>query len=113
MQAVAETRHYIKQAQKLLSMPERDAVITMIASDPTAGDIIQGTGGVRKIRFAKEGKGKSGGVRIIYYYYDASIPILLLDLFGKNEKANLSKAERNAMMEMVSRIKQKAKGMKS
>ena len=64
-----------------------------------------GTSGIRKIRFAKGGRGKSGGVRVIYYYYSAERPIYLLEIFGKNEKANLTKAERNALAKVAAEIK--------
>lgn len=60
-----------------------------------AGDIMQGTGGIRKLRWAAQGRGKSGGARVIYYYHNESIPLFLLTLFGKGEKANLAKSERN------------------
>ncbi|MGF1764744.1 type II toxin-antitoxin system RelE/ParE family toxin, partial [Aliivibrio kagoshimensis] len=53
---------------------------------------MQGTGGVRKLRWAKEGGGKSAGVRVVYYYNNEDVPLFMLSLFGKNEKANLSKS---------------------
>ncbi|MBY6239538.1 type II toxin-antitoxin system RelE/ParE family toxin [Vibrio harveyi] len=62
---------------------------------------MQGTGGVRKLRWAKEGGGKSGGVRVIYYYHSEDIPLFMLSLFGKNEKANLSKAECNVLNKLT------------
>ena len=62
---------------------------------------MQGTGGVRKLRWAKEGGGKSGGVRVIYYYHNEDIPLFMLSLFGKNEKANLSKAECNVLNKLT------------
>ena len=61
------------------------------------GDLIQGTGGVRKVRFAVKSRGKSGGVRIVYYYCNESMPVFLLTVFAKNEKADLTRAERNAL----------------
>lgn len=61
-------------------------------------------GGIRKVRFALRGRGKSGGVRVIYYYHGRNVPIFLLTLFAKNEKANLSKAERNALAAVARRI---------
>jgi len=63
---------------------------------------MQGTGGIRKLRWASGGKGKSGGVRVIYYYHNESIPLFLLTIFGKGEKANLSKAERNELSKFTS-----------
>jgi hypothetical protein len=52
--------------------------------------------------WARQGSGKSGGVRVIYYFYNETMPLFLLNMFGKNEKANLSKAERNKMAKLVS-----------
>ena len=64
---VIETTAFARRAEKLLSPDERDEVVTFLAENPEAGDEIPGTGGVRKVRFAAKGKGKSGGVRVIYY----------------------------------------------
>lgn len=62
-----------------------------------AGPVMQGTGGVRKLRWARKGKGKSGGVRVIYFdAYDRET-IWLITMFGKNEKVNLSQEERNTI----------------
>ena len=61
-----------------------------MASHPAAGELIQETGGIRKLRWAAKGKGKSGGVRIIYYHYNDTVPLFLLTVFGKGEKVNLT-----------------------
>ena len=63
---------------------------------------MQGTGGIRKLRWSAHGRGKSGGIRIIYYYHNESIPLFLLTVFGKGEKANLSKGERNELAKFTS-----------
>ena len=63
--------------------------------------LLAGTGGVRKLRWAREGRGKSGGVRVIYYFHSERLPLYLLTIFGKNEKANLTKAEANALSKLV------------
>jgi mRNA-degrading endonuclease RelE of RelBE toxin-antitoxin system len=110
MQTVAETVHYAQRAAKLLSRAERDAVISAVAADPTAGDLIQGTGGLRKLRFGKGGRGKSGGVRIVYYFYDEDAPIFLLDIYGKNQKSDLTGAERRALAGIVAVLKQSFRG---
>lgn len=101
LHTIVETRTFIVEAKARLTDEERQAVITLIAADPTCGVLIQGTGGVRKVRFALQGRGKSGGVRVIYFYYSASMPIFLLSVFAKNEKANLSQAERNELAKLV------------
>lgn len=56
---------------------------------------------MRKLRWARDGRGKSGGVRVIYYFHSGVMPLYLLTMFAKNERANLSKAERNALAELV------------
>lgn len=76
---------------------EINAIVAWIAANPLAGDIMQGTGGARKVRFPRPGKGKSGGYRTIHYYGGIDVPIFLLALVDKGERANLSKAERNML----------------
>ncbi|MGD9727432.1 MAG: type II toxin-antitoxin system RelE/ParE family toxin [Gammaproteobacteria bacterium] len=65
---------------------------------------MEGTGGIRKLRWARTGGGKSGGIRVIYYFHDESMPLYLLAAFGKNEKANLSKEERNLLAKAVKEL---------
>jgi hypothetical protein len=75
-----------------------------IAANPAVGDLIQGTGGARKLRWARKGQGKSGGFRVITFYHSEGIPVFLLDIYGKNEKSNLSDAEKNALSKILTRI---------
>jgi len=110
MQTVVEMNYYAARAAKLLTASERDAVINTVAVDPHQGDLIEGTGGVRKLRFAIGGRGKSGGIRVIYYYYNENTPVFLFSLFAKNEKDNLSKADCNVLAQTVAVIKKKLKG---
>ncbi len=63
--------------------------------------MIPDTGGVRKLRWAIKGKGKSGGARVIYYFHNESIPVFLLSVFAKNEKVNLTQAERAALKSLI------------
>ncbi len=101
MQTIAETPEYIRRAEKLLADTERRDVLNYLAAHPRSGDLMEGTGGVRKLRWSRGGRGKSGGVRVIYYFHNESMPLYLLTLFAKNERANLSKAERNELAELV------------
>ena len=101
MLTVAELPEYLRAASKLLSDADRRAVVDHLAAHPKAGDLIEGTGGVRKLRWARDGRGKSGGVRVIYYVHSDSMPLYLLTMFAKNERANLSKAERNELAGLV------------
>ena len=101
---IVELPEYIKRAEKILSEDERDDLLYYLSSNPKAGNLIQGTGGVRKLRWASKGKGKSGGSRVIYFFYNETIPIFLLTIFGKNDKVNLSKAERNELAKLVKEL---------
>ena len=102
---VAETPEYSRCAAKLLSTEERSEVVLYLAANPKAGDLMQGTGGIRKLRWARGGRGKSGGVRVIYYFHSGAMPLYLLTVFGKNERANLSQAERNELAGIVGILK--------
>lgn len=99
--SVAELPDYLRAAARLLADADRRAIVNHLAAHPTAGDLIEGTGGVRKLRWARDGRGKSGGVRVIYYFHSEAMPLYLLTMFAKNERANLSKAERNALVSLV------------
>ena len=98
---VVQIAQFAAQAKGRMSAAEVNDVTDLLAADPLCGDLIQGTGGVRKIRFAVRGKGKSGGVRVVYYYYNETRPLFLLTVFSKNEKDNLTMAERNSLAKLV------------
>ena len=105
MHAVIETSVFLRDAARAgLSEMERDEIITMIARDPTAGDVIPGTGGARKLRVAGRGKGKSGGYRIISYFAAEDVPVLLLVLIDKRERTDLTLSERNALRDRLGRF---------
>jgi len=91
----------MRSAEKLLNAIERQDVINYLALHPKAGEVMQGTGGVRKMRWGRGGQGKSGGVRVIYYFHNESMPLYLLTLFSKNERSNLSQAERIELSELT------------
>jgi hypothetical protein len=98
MHGVIETQTFLKDADEAgIAEEDRLAIVNLIAADPTQGDLMSGTGGVRKLRVAGRGKGKSGGYRIVTYYAAADVPVLLLAVIDKGERANLSKAERNEL----------------
>ncbi|MFZ5691536.1 MAG: type II toxin-antitoxin system RelE/ParE family toxin [Pseudomonadota bacterium] len=101
MQAVVETPAYLDDAERLLNRAEREAIVDMVSADPLCGVVVPGTGGVRKVRVGVEGRGKRGGARVIYLFGGDDVPVFLLALFAKNEKADLSAAERNALGKSV------------
>ncbi|CCV16316.1 Toxin higB-2 (fragment) [Mesorhizobium sp. STM 4661] len=84
-----------------MSDDERSDAVDMVAQDPHIGDMMTGTGGCRKFRVAGRGKGKSGGYRVVMVFGGENIPLFLLTVFGKGEKDNLTKAERNELAKLV------------
>lgn len=109
MITVIETGQFAGKARKIMTLAEKDDLIDTVARNPEAGDIISGTGGVRKLRIAREGQGKSGSYRVIYYYYNKNAPVFLFSVYGKNEKANLTAAEKNALYDVIQQIKKEMK----
>ena len=102
MQTIVELPEFIKRASGLLKDEEKASIINYLALHPQAGDIMQGTGGIRKLRWSAQSKGKSGGARVVYYYHNGGVPLFLLTVFGKGEKANISKSERNELRKLTS-----------
>jgi hypothetical protein len=103
--AVVEMPDFIASTRKMLDYDEREELVDFLAMDPTVGDVIAGTGGVRKLRWALPGRGKSGGARVIYYYHDEHMPLFLLDAYAKSEMANISHADRNNFKRLVGILK--------
>jgi hypothetical protein len=83
---------------------ELDDLVNFLARNPKAGVPVQGTGGIRKFRFAKTGGGKSGGYRVFSYYAGLEWPVFLWTIISKSQSENLSKAERNALAKMTAQI---------
>jgi len=104
MITIAETEPFQKKVARLLTEDEKTELIAYLSVQPHAGALIQGTGGVRKLRWARNDKGKSGGVRIIYFFHDDQMPLYLLALFGKNEKANISMEEKHILSKLVKEL---------
>jgi hypothetical protein len=104
--AVVETEVFLASAARLgMSETERTALIIYLAVNPKVGVVVPETGGIRKLRWALPGRGKSGGARVIYYYHNASIPLYALDIYAKNQKANLSAAEKKAARRTIAAIR--------
>ena len=82
---------------------------TELLSDPKVGAVMQGTGGVRKMRFAFEDRGKSGSVRVIYVDFEVYEKIFLITAYSKEEKDNLTKGERNEIRQMISILEEQLK----
>jgi mRNA-degrading endonuclease RelE of RelBE toxin-antitoxin system len=105
LQTVLEMPEFIRQSEACMDEESRKLFIDYIAAHPLKGNLIVGTGGVRKIRWTGDSyQGKRGWVRVIYYYYDESIPIFLLTVYGKNKKENLTQDEKNTVKSTISKI---------
>ena len=98
---VVETPFFVRKAETLLDEEERSELVVFLGMNPEAGDVVPETGGVRKVRWAAQGKGKRGGVRVIYYFHSEAFPLFLLTVYAKNQKENLTKAERNELRRLV------------
>ncbi|AVX05996.1 toxin HigB-2 (plasmid) [Maritalea myrionectae] len=109
MITVRETPTFIQQAEKLLTPEELDDLLFALSADPTAGDIIKDTGGVRKLRFQAKSKGKRGGSRVIYFYFDDNVPLTALFIYGKNQQDDLSPETKKMVKNMAEQIKKKAR----
>lgn len=98
LQTVVELATFIKRAKAIMSDEERGAIVDYLAANPEAG--VSLGGGLRKVRFSREGGGKSGGYRTLYVFGGRHMPLILLTVFAKNEKDNLSKSELAAAVQL-------------
>lgn len=99
--AVVEMPEFLDRAKAILTEAERTALVAHLGANPEAGQLVPGTGGVRKIRWGTPGQGKRGGARVIYYYYNESIPLFALDIYAKNQKTDLSAADKRSLKRLL------------
>jgi hypothetical protein len=92
---------FLAATKKLMDDVERSELVAYLAYNPTAGDVIQGTGGVRKVRWGLEGRGKRGGARVIYFFHDLDMPLYLFSAYAKNERENLDQSEIKAYQKLA------------
>lgn len=92
-----ESSIFEKTRQKYLSDEEYLLLQLELLVNPKVGDVIRDTGGLRKVRISAKGKGKRGGARVIYYYFDQHKRFYLLTLYAKNEITDLTKSEKNQL----------------
>jgi hypothetical protein len=103
---VAETHIFRRQAEKTWSDIELAALIDHLALNPEDGDVIPGTGGIRKMRWGKAGTGKRGGVRVIYFYHHAGMPLYLLLAYTKAQATTLTPDETRTLTALAAALKQ-------
>ncbi len=96
-----ETPTFTRLITALMSDEDYGAFQTGLAANPEAGDLIEGTGGLRKIRAALPGRGKRGGARIIYYYFVTASQIVLLLAYPKNDQDDLTADQKKALRNII------------
>jgi hypothetical protein len=102
--SVIELAGYRRRAGELLTPGEQDAVVDLVAYEPTCGNLIPGTGGLRKVRIGRGGSGKRGGARVVYFFHHPLMPIYLLALYAKNEKGDLSARDKKEFAEFTKEV---------
>ena len=98
---IVETSVFTRRVLKLLSDENYRALQQFLVADPEAGDLIRHSGGLRKIRWSIVGRGKRGGVRIIYYWAPARETILMLLMYGKNEQDDLTQEQLRILKRLI------------
>jgi hypothetical protein len=98
---IVELVSFQNNADRIFNDQEREDLSDFISANPVFGDVIPGTGGIRKLRWRARGNGKRGGARVIYYFRDLNMPVFLLAAYAKGEKMNLTTHERELMHRFV------------
>jgi hypothetical protein len=104
---------FLREAEGLWSDEELQEFTDFIARNPEAGTVVPGMQGVRKVRWAREGVGKRGGVRVIYYFHNDTLPIFLMDIYAKSAREDLDADGKRAALKFVAAIKARLKERKS
>ena len=98
---IVETSLFTRRVRSLLDDDEYQLLQLALVQNPHAGTVIQGTGGLRKLRWSGLGRGKRGGVRIIYYWFASRDRLLMLMIFAKNEQVDLTSDQRKSLRSIV------------
>ena len=107
---VVETPQFLRQAEDVWSETERQEFVDYIARNPEVGDLIPDTGGVRKVRWRRQGMGKRGGARVIYFYHNPTTPLFLLMVYAKAVREDVAPEAKRALAEFAARIKRAGRG---
>lgn len=102
---VVETPAFLRQAEKIWTVQERAALVDHIARNPESGVLIPDTGGVRKLRWGRQGSGKRGGARVIYFHHHQDSPLYLLLAYAKAQADDMTPAEKKAVTALTTELK--------
>ena len=100
---IIETSIFTRCIKELMSDDEYRALQETLVNRPDMGDIVPGTGGLRKVRWKQEGHGKSGGVRVIYYWMTANEQLYMLYVYSKSKQEDLTAEQKKALRLVVER----------
>mgnify|MGYP000732668594 CR=1 FL=1 len=103
---VVELSLFLRQAESIWDEVERQEFVDFIARNPETGDVIPDTGGVRKVRWRRQGTGKRGGARVIYFYRDARMPLFLILIYAKARRENMTADEKKQVRVLATALKQ-------
>src|SRR5690625_4810921 len=103
---VVELPPFLKMAQEIWTDDERSGLVDYVARNPESGDIIPGTGGVRKVRWGRAGIGKRGGARVIYFFHRADVPIYLLLAYAKAVSTDLGPKQKQQVRKLTMSLKE-------
>jgi mRNA-degrading endonuclease RelE of RelBE toxin-antitoxin system len=107
---VAEVDPFSATASRAnLTEEEREAITVFLANNPEAGEVIRDTGGLRKLRWPRKGKGKRGGYRLIYYFFNEAIPVYLLAIYPKGQQIDLTAEQKKRLTKLAADLKAEAK----
>ena len=109
MITITEFPAFENQVGICIQPDEKNELFNYLARNPTAGEEITGTGGIRKLRWGDKGKGKRGGLRVIYYFYDDSSPIFLLTVYGKGVQEDLTPKQKPQLTKLSKMLKSECK----
>jgi hypothetical protein len=100
---IVETKLFTARIIELLSDDEYRALQLELSRQPTLGAVIPGTGGLRKLRWRLQGRGKRGGARVIYFWHVGTSRILMLFIYAKSERSDLTATQREALRKVIER----------
>ena len=103
---VVELPLFQRMARDVWDDSEREAFIDFIARNPETGDVISETGGVRKVRWSRQGSGKRGGTRVVYFYHDPQMPLFLMLVYAKAQREDMTPDQKKQVRALAESLKQ-------
>jgi hypothetical protein len=103
---IVELPLFQRLARDVWDDSEREAFIDFIARNPETGDVIPETGGVRKVRWNRQGSGKRGGTRVVYFYHETQMPLFLILVYAKAQREDMTPEQKKQVKALAASLKQ-------